>query len=132
MAYDPYEWECGETITAEKLNRIEEAIAELSQGGSGLEPMYVEWDHYDQPRTYYNYTWREVYEGFKQGRLVYWGVDNMDENHAELSPLTFMAWYGNVVGGVVVFGVDDVGNQGFAVSLRADSLDGYLYEIGEE
>lgn len=33
MAYTPKEWECGETITAEALNHMEQGIAEASSGG---------------------------------------------------------------------------------------------------
>lgn len=37
MAYEPTVWECGDTITAEKLNKLEEAVA--NSGGS--EPLVV-------------------------------------------------------------------------------------------
>ena len=32
MAYKPTEWKCGDTITAEKMNKLEQAVA---QGGGG-------------------------------------------------------------------------------------------------
>lgn len=32
MAYEKQTWECGDTVTAEKLNHIEEGIEELSGG----------------------------------------------------------------------------------------------------
>lgn len=35
MAYEQHEWVNGETITAEKLNNIEEGIAEAAQSGGG-------------------------------------------------------------------------------------------------
>lgn len=35
MAYEPKTWECGDTITAEELNRMEQGIAEASQSGGG-------------------------------------------------------------------------------------------------
>lgn len=35
MAYEKHEWVNGETITAEKMNNIEEGIAEASQSGGG-------------------------------------------------------------------------------------------------
>lgn len=34
MAYEKHEWQCGETITADKLNHIEDGIAEASGGGT--------------------------------------------------------------------------------------------------
>ena len=33
MAYEPKTWECGETITAEDLNRIEEGVADALANG---------------------------------------------------------------------------------------------------
>lgn len=33
MAYEKQTWECGETITAEKLNHIEDGIESASSGG---------------------------------------------------------------------------------------------------
>lgn len=32
--YVPTQWSCGDTITAEKLNKLEQAVAEASEGGS--------------------------------------------------------------------------------------------------
>ena len=36
MAYERQTWECGETITAEKLNHMEEGISSASGGGTPL------------------------------------------------------------------------------------------------
>ena len=36
MAYERQTWECGETITAEKLNHMEEGISSASGGGTAL------------------------------------------------------------------------------------------------
>lgn len=36
MSYEQHEWTNGETITAAKLNNIEEGITEAAQGGGGL------------------------------------------------------------------------------------------------
>lgn len=33
MAYEPTEWECGDVVTAEKLNKIENGIANADGGG---------------------------------------------------------------------------------------------------
>lgn len=38
MAYEPTEWKCGDTITAEKLNKLEEAVA---NAGGGAEPLII-------------------------------------------------------------------------------------------
>lgn len=36
MTYEKQTWECGETITAEKLNHIEDGIYDASQSGGVL------------------------------------------------------------------------------------------------
>lgn len=33
--YVPTEWQCGDVITAERLNKLEQAVAEASEGGGG-------------------------------------------------------------------------------------------------
>lgn len=33
MAYEPKTWECGETITADALNHLEQGVANASEGG---------------------------------------------------------------------------------------------------
>lgn len=50
MAYVEHEWVNGETITAEKMNNIEEGIAEAAQsGGDKYAPYdFVIWNHYDE------------------------------------------------------------------------------------
>ena len=35
MAYTPTNWQCGDTITAEKLNKLEQGLAECCGGGGG-------------------------------------------------------------------------------------------------
>lgn len=40
MAYEPKTWECGEVVTAEALNNIEQGIADASSGG-GVQPSFV-------------------------------------------------------------------------------------------
>ena len=35
MAYEKHTWECGETVTAELLNHMENGIEEASSGGGG-------------------------------------------------------------------------------------------------
>lgn len=41
MAYTKQVWNCGDTITADKMNHIEEGIENASQGGGGVEPLIV-------------------------------------------------------------------------------------------
>ena len=39
MAYTPTNWSCGDTITADKMNKLEQGLAECCGGGS--EPLIV-------------------------------------------------------------------------------------------
>lgn len=76
MAYNPTNWECGDVVTAELLNKLEEAVEDLSvaiEGGSGSEPMVIKFDHEDEStgRTYYDKTFQEVYDAMLNGTPVY-------------------------------------------------------------
>ena len=73
MAYTPKTWECGETITADALNHIEQGIA---SSGGGTEPLVV------HPTgiiggMILDRTWQEIFDykspcftHFKSGMLV--------------------------------------------------------------
>lgn len=36
MSYTPTEWQNGDTVTAEKLNKLEQGVADAGGGGSGI------------------------------------------------------------------------------------------------
>lgn len=121
MAYTPKTWECGETITADALNHIEQGIA---QSGGGSEPLIVRYDHEettdDVTKRYYDKTWQEVKDAFDAGRTVYLYVDDgmrvflVGVREASDSPIPLPAEATFTSG---------------ASSARylADSADGYLY-----
>lgn len=50
MAYEPTEWKCGDTITAEKMNKIEAELQTLSESGGGGTDYYLIEFHTD-PET---------------------------------------------------------------------------------
>ena len=83
MAYTPTVWECGDTITAEKLNKLEQAVA---QGGSS-EPLIVTiTSHEDCPEGFigdgidtFSATWQEVKDAYDAGRPVYLQDEEDDE-----------------------------------------------------
>lgn len=77
MAYTKNKWKCGDSVTAEKLNNIEQGIANGS--GSAIEPFYVDFDHYaeESPNPpVYNKTWQEAYDVFMSGRPVFVDASN--------------------------------------------------------
>lgn len=80
MAYEKQTWECGETITAEKLNHIEDGIADASNGGGGgTAPLIVrEESVQDCPSGYsgsgvhiMNVTFQQVLDAVNAGQQVY-------------------------------------------------------------
>ena len=71
MAYERQTWECGETITAEKLNHMEEGISSASGGGT---PLIVN----DVNETL-DKTWQEIHDAFVGGQIVIVHGDAVDE-----------------------------------------------------
>lgn len=68
MAYEKKTWECGETITAEALNHMEDGIEEASQGGA--EPLLVNAVYSGEGRYDLNKTFGEIRVAFNSGRVV--------------------------------------------------------------
>lgn len=68
MSYTPTEWECGDTITAAKMNKIEQGIADAG----GAEPFFVNETVDD---NYGNYvldkTAQEITNAINAGKLIY-------------------------------------------------------------
>ena len=69
MAYEPKTWECGETITAEALNHMEQGIT----SGGGTEPLiltaHIEQDG-EQTCSVLDHTYNDVKDALESGRLV--------------------------------------------------------------
>lgn len=78
MAYTPKTWECGETITADALNHIEQGIA---SSGGGTEPLVIH-----QTATpsgmILDRTWQEIFDAFPNAVLdtsnAEMGMNNKD------------------------------------------------------
>lgn len=71
MSYTPTTWSCGDTITAEKLNKLENGLAECCGGGSGLictATVSVNADNYEC--YVLDKTWQEIHDAMAQGRNV--------------------------------------------------------------
>ena len=65
MAYTPTQWETGDTITAEKLNKIESGIEGATNDG-GVLLINVVHDE-DTGITTLDKTWKEIHDAFIQG-----------------------------------------------------------------
>ena len=73
MAYTKQNWECGDLITADKMNHIEDGIEAASQGGGG-DTIFVRYDHMEEVGQNYVYyfdkTWQEVHDALNAGKVV--------------------------------------------------------------
>ena len=80
MAYEKQTWQCGETITADKLNHMEAGIEECCSGG-GSAPLIVEVVEYTPtcepgctpiPGEALSATWQDIKDAIDEGRNVYY------------------------------------------------------------
>lgn len=92
MAYTPKTWECGETITADALNHIEQGIAD-SGGGGGSSNFVITFSvHYDEQAE--DFVWSadrtldEILQAWNDGQNIV-GY-NETEGGIEIYPLTNM------------------------------------------
>lgn len=69
MAYEKHEWECGETITADKMNNLENGIEEALQGGSasGIMILHDNGDYVAKLEK----TWQEIYDHVNGGGIAF-------------------------------------------------------------
>lgn len=68
MAYTPNEWACGETITAEKLNHMEDGIESANSGGT--EPLILQVVQ-DGDDVRLDKTFGEIKSAFNGGKPIY-------------------------------------------------------------
>lgn len=69
MAYVKQTWTSGETVTAAKLNHMEDGIAEGGSGGSGVFNVNSSLDE-QKGGAVLDKTWQEIYDASKNGALV--------------------------------------------------------------
>lgn len=62
-AYDETSWNCGDTVTAEKMNKIENQLSVLGGGTLIIDTVY----HYDEGTLTLNKTAREIIEAVQSG-----------------------------------------------------------------
>ena len=63
MSYEPKEWQCGDVITAEDLNRMEQGIAQ----GGGSTPLIVGMEYREiesEDVLVLDKTWQEIHDAF--------------------------------------------------------------------
>jgi len=65
MAYTKQTWTCGDEITADKLNHIEDGI---ENAGGGTDTLIIRVDRVEETTTYYDHTWQEVHDALEIGK----------------------------------------------------------------
>ena len=80
MAYEKQTWQCGETITADKLNHMEDGIEECCSGGGSA--LIVKVDHIEETDDailiHYDKTYQEVKDAYDAGLPIYFDTKNDD------------------------------------------------------
>lgn len=123
MAYEPKTWVCGETITAEALNHMEQGIA----SGGGTEPLILT-SHTEeqgvQTCSVLDHTYREIKSAFEAGRLV---LLSSDEGYAPVAQILSMTEGGQTAYVVAFQGLntETFPYQMSTVILYTNDMDGY-------
>lgn len=68
MSYNKYTWQTGETITAEKLNNLEEGVQEALEGDSSV--FYVDFATSDGQEWTANKTYAEIMDAYNGGSFL--------------------------------------------------------------
>lgn len=120
MSYTPTEWKTGDTITAEKLNKLEQGVADSGGGGGAL----IVNSTYDDGAYTLDKTWKEIRDVFVTGVTVL--VMSVSETSEEASTVIRIA-SDTYDPQESTFGLETDGGQGMFYNWRADSANGYPY-----
>lgn len=109
MAYTPTVWKTGDVVSSEKLNKMENGIANAGGGASNLFEILVDYDVFS---GWYevdsNISFDDIVNAYRQGKLIYLVID-LDPDHNGVYPLADL----NVESGQVRF--VQVGQNGINV-----------------
>lgn len=133
MAYVKQNWECGEMITADKLNHMEDGIA---AGGESAEPLFLEvvttraatqseCGTLGGTVQVMNHTWQEVYDATIASRNIF--VRHQESDEEMLEPQYVVRIMRSNIDGyqVVLKGIQDEESYG----LIADTENDYLKAV---
>ncbi len=122
MSYTPKTWNCGDTITAEDLNHIEQGIAN-SEGGTlviradhqeGTAPLFI---------TIYDKTYREVEDALASGQRVFIQGAAREPDFPKQCPVV------RAEDNTVIYYDEGENSAVSAFRLYACSADGYLQDV---
>lgn len=117
MSYTPTEWETGDVVTAEKLNKLEQGVA--NSGGSGL---IVGTTFSDNVLTF-DKTYKQIHDALLDGTSV---VVQMPNTNTDWEGF----WYPNELIGISRVFVAE--NSMYCVVLGGGDLSGYTFGSSTE
>lgn len=82
MAYTPTEWNCGDTITAEKLNKLENGLAECCGGGTEVIDVKIVTSYANVVSV--DHSAQEIFQALqnKQQVRLLWQTGAWDDSHS--------------------------------------------------
>lgn len=84
MSYTPTEWKSGDVITSEKLNNLEQGVADASGGGTGGGALIVSYTDRTEDETTIltlTSTWKEIQTAIASGKVIYLLVAENEQNY---------------------------------------------------
>jgi len=66
MSYEPTNWKDGDLVTAKKLNKLEQGVANAGSSGGGVGTMVI---HMDDETGVLDKTWQEIYDAVASGTV---------------------------------------------------------------
>lgn len=124
MSYTPKTWACGDSITADDLNHIEQGIAENSGGGSTLIVNLVETDEHDC--DIYDKTWQEVYDALNAGKICLFSWELVDASSAATFQSLIVSAIHDGNGYTITAWSDNDSNGILRDKYTADSAESYI------
>lgn len=121
MAYTPTAWECGDTLTDQKMNKIEQGIVNatpfvISETG--------ETEAVDSCTKFWlDKTWQEANDAMNGGRLVIYVFGVLD---------TYVTYATRAYEYSETYYIAFMGDKGETTNAQADSTNGYLYILACE
>ena len=78
MSYTPTDWKSGDTITSEKLNKMEQGIADA--GGSSGGGAFVVGVTFTESTATLDKTWQEIYDAVSGGSIACLNYEVVEES----------------------------------------------------
>ena len=110
MSYEKQTWATGDTVTAEKLNHMEDGIDGAGGGGAFFVTV-------DMQTMALNKTWNEIFTAAAGGSLVFFKIVSIEESTVTLYPITQV--------GLSADGYDVVVAGDVRMVFETNSADGY-------